>query len=406
MKKLIALTLLAGIIFTATQAQKTLGDKEITIFADEPMNFNPDKNSTNLQDEIIKINSGRIILRKIKFPKYSKEVNISVTAEVVSAGDPWDKTGSLFLIPASSKINFLTESDKFKQLYADNNDEDFFPGITPFKGYEPAVEILRFMTPFGVGFYSHDSVIMKRKPVYIPKWEEKVVWEEDITQLAGELEGEVWIGAFIDVWTPEGYKFSAKLNFEESKAKVHPKTKTKVIPLLNTTCYTGPERLYDKFSCGDIEYTFSIPRGYKSAKLYYITTGHGGHSGGDEFVEKENIVSLNGEVLYQGIPWRDDCASFRRFNPHSGVWTEKRTARVGNLKTGDTKEIEIKEFIASSDYSRSNWCPGSKVSPFILYINRLIPGDNTLKISIPEAQPAKGDELNHWNVSAYIVLSK
>ena len=30
----------------------------------------------------------------------------------------------------------------------------------------------------------------------------------------------------------------------------------------------------------------------------YIVTGHGGHSGGDEFVEKRNIVSVDGkEVL-------------------------------------------------------------------------------------------------------------
>lgn len=58
--------------------------------------------------------------------------------------------------------------------------------------------------------------------------------------------------------------------------------------------------------------------------MKYIVTGHGGHSGGDEFVKKRNIVSVDGENVLDFIPWRDDCASFRRFNPGTGVWLIKR----------------------------------------------------------------------------------
>ncbi len=405
MKKTLITTLLIGIIAAGTSAQKSIGDQEVIVFKDEAVNFNPKENTTKPSDEVIKIDNGRIILKKVKLPKYSKDVRICIETELVSAGDPWDKTGSLFLIPSSSRLNFLIEQDKFAQLYVEKTDEEF-PGIIPKQGYSPSIELLRFMTPFGVGHFSNDPKLMKRKPVYIPKWEEKVTWTEDITQLASELEDEVWIGAFIDVWTAEGYRISAKLNFEESKAIKHPKTQTLVIPLVNTLRYIDPERLFDGFNRQDIEYTFDIPKGYKSAKLYYITTGHGGHRGGDEFVRKENIVTFNGKVLYKDIPWRDDCASFRRYNPHSGVWTEKRIARVGNLKTGDSQEMEIEEFIASSDYSRSNWCPGSKVSPMMLDIKQFKEGKNTLKISIPEAQAETEDKLNHWNTSAYIVLTK
>ena len=403
------LLLSIAIAFTSCESkkiEKSLGDNTVVVFENEALNFNPELNKTNIQDELIKIDNGRIILKKVKLPKYEKDVKVTVITEVVSAGDPWDKTGSLFIIPKTSELNFLTQKEEFEALFNSNSEEDYFPGVVPFKNYKPAVEVLRFMTPFGVGHFSNDPKLEKRKPVYIPHWEEKVVWEQDVTQLVSELEEEVWIAAFIDVWTKEGYKISTKLVFEESKAKVHPITETKVLPLVNTTRYVGPERLYDGFNRSDLTYDFSIPKGFNSAKLYYITTGHGGHSGGDEFVKKENIISVNGEVLYKDIPWRDDCASFRRFNPHSGVWTEKRTARIGNLKTGDTKEMEIDEFIASSDYSRSNWCPGSKVEPFVLEIKNLKEGENTIKISIPEAQKESENELNHWNVSAYIVLSK
>lgn len=46
-------------------------------------------------------------------------------------------------------------------------------GIVPGKDYVPTLELMRFMTPFGVGYYSsdNDSLSSKRRPVYIPKWE-------------------------------------------------------------------------------------------------------------------------------------------------------------------------------------------------------------------------------------------
>jgi len=409
MKKLLLIAVAVATIVSCTnteKAQKSIGDKTVELFPKSHVYFSPDDNKTNLSDTIIKIDAGRILLRKISLPKYNKNVRVNIEAELTSAGDPWDKTGSLFLLPKSSDLNFLTENDKFTDLFSSKKDIDFFPGIVSEKGYKPAVEILRFMTPFGVGYYSEDPKLQLRKPVYIPKWENKVVWEDDVTQLLSELEGEVWVGVFIDVWTKEGYNFSAKLNYKESDAPVDPYRETKVIPLVNTNRYIGPEKLYDGFNRKDISVNFEIPSGYSSANLFYITTGHGGHSGGDEFVKKVNIVSVDDSVLYNEVPWRDDCASFRRFNPHSGVWTEKRIARTGNLKTGDTAEKEIEEFIASSDYSRSNWCPGSQVEPIVLPLNNLKEGKHTLKISIPKAQQQKEGEMNHWNVSAYIVLKK
>ena len=84
--------------------------------------------------------------------------------------------------------------------------------------------------------------------------------------------------------------------------------------------------------------------------------GHGGHAGGDEFTEQEHILLLDGDTLKAWTPWRTDCGAYRRFNPTSGFWPSTYVVR------GDTLE----ERVASSDLSRSNWCPGDDVQPLRL----------------------------------------
>ena len=63
----------------------------------------------------------------------------------------------------------------------------------------------------------------------------------------------------------------------------------------------------------------------------------------------------------------------------------------------------VEEPLASSDLSRSNWCPGSDVAPVTAPLGTLSAGEHTFKVDIPEAQPAVGEEMNHWLVSAYLV---
>ncbi len=62
----------------------------------------------------------------------------------------------------------------------------------------------------------------------------------------------------------------------------------------------------------------------------------------------------------------------------------------------------IKERIASSDYSRSNWCPGSSVKPMKIHIGDLKKGSHVFSYQIPNAQPTTDKFWNHWNVSYYL----
>ena len=115
----------------------------------------------------------------------------------------------------------------------------------------------------------------------------------------------------------------------------------------------------------------------------------------------KNSISIDDKLVLDTIPWRDDCASFRRFNPTSGVWLAKDSASYIDFETKSYQVKEIEERIASSDLSRSNWCPGSLVKPFVVELGDLKKGEHTLKIVIP-ATPAEEDKLNHWLVSAYV----
>ena len=275
-------------------------------------------------------------------------------------------------------------------------------GIVPGKDYLPTIELMRFMTPFGVGHFSEDddSLSSKRRPVYIPKWEKCVQWEQDITDLYSALKGEVYVGIFIDTWTKEGYVASMELKIKETPVTCEKLVRRHVEPLMNTVYYIG-QSYPDIFARKSVSTDFVLPKNAKNVRLKYIVTGHGGHSGGDEFVQKRNILSVDGKEVYSFVPWRDDCASFRRFNPATGVWLIKRLAAYISEDGYKTKEVE--EPLASSDLSRSNWCPGSDVLPEVIELPDLQAGKHTFTVSIPEAQPVNKDELNHWLVSAYLV---
>ena len=92
-------------------------------------------------------------------------------------------------------------------------------GIVPGKDYVPTHELMRFMTEFGVGYYSseNDALSSKKRPVYIPKWEKGVTWVQDITDLYPALERDAYVGIYMDTWTAEGYVASKELVFMKSK---------------------------------------------------------------------------------------------------------------------------------------------------------------------------------------------
>lgn len=383
-----------------------MGDTHLQVFDKTNVFFRPDSfaNYTPANaDGVIRLVNGRIILKKITLPDYKRNVDVKLKVTVASNGDRWDKSGSCFVLPKESVINLISIAEGKNAFPAvDSLRYEKMIGIVPGKDYVPTIELMRFMTPFGVGYYSsdNDSLSSRRRPVYIPKWEKCVTWEQDITDLYPALDKEAYVGIYIDTWTPEGYVASMDIDVKESKVACDALPKRHVKSLMNTVYYIG-QTYPDIFSRKDVVMDFDLPKAAKNVRLKYIVTGHGGHSGGDEFVEKRNIISVDGREVLNFIPWRDDCASFRRFNPATGVWLIPRVAAYIGEKGYETKEVE--EPLASSDLSRSNWCPGSDVMPEEAVVGDLSAGKHSFKVSIPEAQQVDGNKLNHWLVSAYLV---
>lgn len=388
---------------TTTRLQRK-GGTSMHIFSQMPVLFDPSAvpNGYNEKDGIIRLGNGRVVLKKLNLPVYKNDVSVHLKVTLASNGDPWDKSGSCFVIPQDSPINLISIA-KGEHSYpaVDADLLENFVGIVPAKDYKPPVELLRFMTPFGVGHFSKSSSekIQKMKPVYIDEWAQEVTWDQDITDLYPLLTSDAYIGVYIDTWTKEGYLIDVDLTISESPVAGDLMPNRHVEPLINTIYYLA-QPIPDIFARKTVSIPFEIPQGAKNVALKYIVTGHGGHEGGDEFTKRENVIGLDGKELYRFTPWRSDCASFRRFNPSSGVWLQPRKASY--ISDSGWAEKEIEEPIASSDLSRSNWCPGSDVYPIEIPLH-IDAGKHTISISIPESQAIIGEKYNHWLVSAYLV---
>ena len=249
MKKIVLLFSLAGALLLTACGPREIpakGDFTVRVFDDTPVRFAPDiyPEAYNAPgaDSIYHLVNGRIILKKITLPEYERNVSVKLKVTIASNGDRWDKSGSCFVLPKESGINLLNIAKGEKQFpEVDSTKLEHMVGIVAGEDYKPTVELMRFMTPFGVGHFStpDDSLTHNRKPVYIDHWEDSVSWEQDITDLYPLLEGGAYVGIFIDTWTTEGYIASMTVDVDESGLAYDPLTRRHVEPLMNTCIYFG-----------------------------------------------------------------------------------------------------------------------------------------------------------------------
>jgi len=347
----------------------------LKIFENETINFS-DASKSN--DSILRFANGTIILRKVKFPTIKNGSQIFVELAEQSNGDAYDRTGSVFMIPTNQKISFmdgLKNGAKTLPVYENGNGKQY-QGVIRTETYSPLVELMRFFTPFGIKQYNH--IQLKDKT-----WHEVVSYRQDISELHSALSNqEVWVGTFIGNYDKGGHKVSLNITIhgEESQTSKN----NFLLPLFNTTNVmemAGQEYATMFNHENGLFVEFTLDKDIKNAKLRYITTGHGGWENGDEFVPKKNTILLNEKEVSAFIPWRQDCGSYRLFNPASG-----------NFNNG----------LSSSDYSRSNWCPGTVTNPTIIELGDLKAGKHNIRIKIPQGAP-EGNSFSTWNVSGVLL---
>lgn len=348
-----------------------------SIFDNETIRFADDAVSN---DSILRFANGTVILKKIKFPLLDLNSSVFIQLKTHSNGDAYDRTGSVFLVPDNEKKSFLKgfkEGVSSLPIYENGNGKKY-QGIRLEKEFQPITELMRFFTPFGIQQYNH--IVLKDK-----NWLNEVIYRQDITDLLSTFNNqEVWMGTFIGNYDKGGHQVSLEITAHSGESSAKIASNNFALPLFNTTnvLEMGGQEYGTLFSDPKgLTVHFSLDKPLQNAKLRYITTGHGGWENGDEFVPKKNTISLDEKEWFSFVPWRQDCGSYRLYNPASG-----------NFANG----------LSSSDYSRSNWCPGTVTNPTYIDLGNLEAGNHTITIQIPQGLP-EGTSFSAWNISGILL---
>lgn len=350
---------------------------QIPIFQKERIRFSDDVKS----DSILRFANGTVIVKKVKIPRIKASDQVFVQLVEQSKGDAYDRTGSVFIIPAEKSQSFF---DGMKNGMAtlpqyENGNGKTYQGVVQTESFEPIVELMRFFTPFGVKQFNY--LQLKDKV-----WQDSVLYRQDVSELAGMLsEQEVYIGTFIGNYDKNGHEVSVELTIHpgfDGGSKGELKKTKSLFTTTNVMEMGGQEygSMFDKDK--GVTVSFHLDQDAKNVQLRYITTGHGGWGNGDEFVPKENRIFLNDSLLFKYTPWRNDCGSYRLSNPASG-----------NFATG----------LSSSDLSRSNWCPGTVTPPIYIDLGDLKAGNYTMQVQIPQGAP-EGTSFSSWNVTGTLLF--
>lgn len=317
---------------------------------------------TGSSGEIIKTSKGTIALKKVNLPETNKNSIIIAELTVRSNGDAYDRTGSVFAIPVTNKKTLLEAFEKGANVL-----KDYDNGMVNTSKYEPPLELMRFITSFGTGYFGKDLNINGLN------WKDSIVYRLDVSDIIkGIAKENIYIGAFIGNWDKGGHIISLRLKyFDEPEYENNVKW---TIPLFNTLSYLEMEGqgFPNLFKTDTLTVKINLPEGLKNPKLKFVTTGHGD----DEFIPRLHKIIVDGNEVFSLIPWRTDCASYRDNNPASG-----------NFPNG----------MSSSDYSRSNWCPGMVVTPFEIKLGNMKAGEHSFKVIIES-----GDN-SYWNVSGCLI---
>lgn len=359
-------------------------------------------------DSVLHFAGGTLALKRVRLPKLPNHYQTFIELHQRSNGDAYDRTGSIFVFrqnyygksffdginnhPDSLPIIKGKDGQKYQGIVfnqwtepsaeSQSDKEGSIGVVEEVSYYEPPVELMRFFTPFGVGHFND------RFKLDDMEWADETYYKQEVTNLSALLQDEVWIGVWIGNYDGGGHKVTLDIkSYPGSELWEDEAQEKSVQPLFNTcNVLEMAGQNYGKlFGTDNLTATFHIPEGAKSVRLRYISTGHGGWDGGDEFNPKPNTILIDGKPAFTHTPWREDCGCYRKFNPVSG-----------NFWNG----------MSSSDYSRSGWCPGTATQPVYFDLSNLEKGMlHTITIDIPQGEPL-GGSFSHWAVSGVLLIEE
>jgi hypothetical protein len=292
----------------------------IPIFGREAISFGNEIENPAPTDSqaVFRYAGGTVIVRRVVLPEVPDDTAVFAEIVEVSNGDAYDRTGSVFFVPGSSGaiaagalggerltlLDALRDGIALLPVTRDRAGREY-QGVVATERYVPPVELVRFITPFGVGHYNSQVTVAGIA------WEDSSVYKMEVTDLLPALRGPVWIGAFIGNYDKGGHRLSLSLRYHPGSREVNeaPHARKWVQPLfctLNLMEMAGQSyaRLFEEDT---LRATFDLPPGIENVRLRYITTGHGGWGEGDEFLPKINEIRVDGRIIGRFAPWRADC---------------------------------------------------------------------------------------------------
>ena len=112
---------------------------------------------------------------------------------------------------------------------------------------------------------------------------------------------------------------------------------------------------------------FNINQNTDNAKFFIISTPHGANSNGEEYVRRQNLVSLDNAQVLTFTPGGKSCEPYRQYNTQ------------GNGIYGSSAQS------MSWWTSWNNWCPGDSVPIRSFTTSALSAGSHILKYEVPTA---------------------
>ena len=112
---------------------------------------------------------------------------------------------------------------------------------------------------------------------------------------------------------------------------------------------------------------FSLNQSTANAQFFIVTTPHGAGAGGEEYVRRQNFVSLDNSQVLTFTPGGKSCEPYRQYNTQgNGIYNSSAQSTAWWS-------------------SWNNWCPGDSVPIRSFTTASLSAGSHTIKYEVPAA---------------------
>ncbi len=114
-------------------------------------------------------------------------------------------------------------------------------------------------------------------------------------------------------------------------------------------------------------WAFEVPADVTDAKIVLINTNHGAGENGEEYVRREHLVYMDGDIELVYTPGGISCEPYRVYNTQpNGIYTTRP--------------------LPDEDWEWNNWCPGQAVPIREIHLGAVKAGRHEVMIRVPDAE--------------------